>query len=63
MAPEPCQHFKRVSGVVKLDFARPDALDGPIYSGAVSVGVCEDCGHIELYAKLHHLLDDWLRKT
>jgi len=25
--------------------------------------VCEDCGHIELYAKTHHLLSDWLQKT
>jgi hypothetical protein len=63
MAPEQCQHPKRVSGVVKLDFTRPDAPDGPTYSGAVSAGICEECGHIELYAKLHHLLGDWLRKT
>jgi len=63
MASEQCQHSKRISGLVKLDFARPDDLDGPVYSGAVAVGVCEVCGHIELYAKLHHLQGDWLRKT
>jgi hypothetical protein len=63
MASEQCQHSKKVSGLVKLDFARQDAPDGSTYSGAVSVGVCEACGHIEIYAKLHHLLCDWLRKT
>ena len=63
MASESCQHSKRISAVVKLDFVRPNALDGPIYSGAVSVVICEGCGHIELYAKLHHLLSDWLQKT
>jgi hypothetical protein len=49
--------------VVKLEFARPDAPDGPTYTGAISVGVCPDCGHIEPYAKLHHLLCDWLQKA
>ncbi len=63
MASEPCQHSKRVSGLVRLDFARPEAPDGPGYTGAVSAGVCEECGHIEMYAKLHHLLCDWLQKT
>lgn len=63
MAPEECQHSQRVGGVVNLDFARPDAPDGPMYSGTVSVSVCEECGHIELYAKPHHMLCDWLRKT
>lgn len=63
MAPEQCQHSNRISGLVRLDFTRPDAPDGPMYSGAVSVGVCEECGHIDLDAKLHHLLCDWLRKT
>jgi hypothetical protein len=56
MAPEQCQHSNRISGLVRLDFTRPDAPDGPMYSGAVSVGVCEECGHIDLDAKLHHLL-------
>jgi hypothetical protein len=63
MASDQCQHSKRASGLVRLDFARPDAPDGPTYSGAVSVGVCEECGQIELYAKLHRLLCDWLLKT
>jgi hypothetical protein len=49
--------------VVKLEFARPDAPDGPTYTGAISVGVCPDCGHIEPYAKLDHLLCDWLQKA
>jgi hypothetical protein len=63
MAAEQCQHSNRVSGVVRLDFARPDGPDAPVYSGSVSVAVCDECGDVELYAKLHHLLCDWLRKT
>lgn len=63
MAPEQCQHSTRVSSIVKLDFVRQDAPNAATYSGAVSVRVCEDCGHIQLYAKLPHLLSDWLRKT
>ena len=49
--------------MVKLDFARPDAPDGPTYAGSIAVGVCQDCGHIEAFAKLHHLLCDWLHKA
>jgi hypothetical protein len=63
MAPEHCPHARRVSGLVTLDFARQGDPDGSLYTGVVSVGVCEECGHIELYAKLHGLLCDWLRKT
>jgi len=61
MAPENCLHPNRVRGVVALDFARVKAPDHPAYSGAVSVGVCEECGHVELYAQFHHALCDWLR--
>jgi hypothetical protein len=39
---------------VDLDFARQDG-DG-ICTARVSVGLCEDCGHIELYALVHQLL-------
>ena len=63
MAAEQCQHSNRVRGLVRFDFTRQDAPDGPAYSGAVSVGICEQCGHVEMYAKLHHLLCDWLRKS
>jgi len=63
MAPESCQHPKRVRGVVELDFARQDDPGNAIYTAPVSVGVCEDCGHIELYAMVHQLLCDWLRKS
>jgi hypothetical protein len=63
MAPEPCPHARRVKGVVELDFARQDDSENGIYTARVSVGICEDCGHIELYAQFHHLLGDWLRKV
>jgi hypothetical protein len=63
MASESCEHSNRVSGLVRFDFARQETPDGPTYSGAVSAGVCEECGHIELYAKLPNLLRDWLMKA
>jgi hypothetical protein len=61
MAPENCLHPNRVRAVVALGFSRLEAPDHPIYSGAVSVGVCEECGHVELYAQFHRALCDWLR--
>jgi hypothetical protein len=61
MAPENCLHPNRVRGVVALDFSRLETPDHPVYSGAVSVGVCEECGHVELYAESHRALCDWLR--
>jgi hypothetical protein len=36
---ESCQHPNGVSGVMALDFSRPEAPEHPDYSGAVSVGV------------------------
>ena len=62
MARESCRHPNRVRGVVALDFSRVEAPDHPVYSGVVSVGVCEECGHVELYAQSHRTLCDWLRE-
>jgi hypothetical protein len=61
MAPGNCLHPNRVRGVVALDFSRLETPDHPVYSGAVSVGVCEECGHVELYALFQRALCDWLR--
>jgi hypothetical protein len=58
MALEPCKHSSRAVGVVELDISRTP--DRAVYSIEVSVGVCEECGHIEMYAKSHHALCDWL---
>ena len=59
MVPEKCKHPSRAKGVVALDFSRgtPNRAN---YSVEISVNVCEECGHIELYAKSHHALCDWL---
>jgi hypothetical protein len=62
MAMDPCQHSRVVKGVVELDFARQDDSGDDAYTARVSVGVCEHCGHMELYALFHELLGDWLRK-
>ena len=63
MAPDKCQHPKRASSLVKLDFVRPDDVDGPTYTGTISAAICEECGQIKLFAKNHHLLVDWLLKA
>ena len=63
MSSERCQHPVRVNGKVELDFTRPDVSGGPVYSSAVSTAICETCGHVELYALLHHELCAWLRKS
>jgi hypothetical protein len=63
MASKPCQHAKRTTGVVELDFSRQGTPNSPVYSDAVSFAVCDECGHIELYAMFHRQLCDWLRKS
>lgn len=63
MAPEQCQHSKKISSVIRLDFARSENPDGPMYSGSATAGICEECGQIQLYADLHNLLCDWLRRS
>ena len=63
MSSERCQHSIRVKGTLELDFKRPDAAGGPVYSSAVSTAICEKCGHVELYALLHRELCAWLKKA
>jgi hypothetical protein len=63
MAPEKCPHSDRVNGLVNLDFGRQADPDGAMYSGAVTFGICEECGHIELYVNSHRWLCNWLRET
>lgn len=60
MAAEPCKHPSRTSGVVELDISRTP--DRAVYSVEVSIGVCEQCGHVEFHAKSYHALCDWLTK-
>jgi len=63
MASRKCQHAKRVTGTLEFDFARSSASKGPWYSAPVAVDVCEDCGHIELHAKLPVQLCEWLKAS
>jgi hypothetical protein len=60
MAAEQCKHPGRTTGVVELDISRTP--DRAVYSVEVVVRVCEECGHVELHAKSHHALCDWLNK-
>jgi hypothetical protein len=62
MCVEPCQHPTRVKSIVELEFRRPDNSERSAYSGAVSMGICEDCGHVELYALFQDELCAWLKK-
>ena len=63
VASQTCKHSKRVTGILEFDFARSAAPNGPRYSTPVSVAVCADCGHIELYSKLPRFLCEWLTGT
>ena len=63
MASAKCKHPRRVTGTLEFDFARSSDSMGPWYSAPVSVGVCETCGHIELYTKLPVQLCEWLKGT
>ena len=63
MASAKCKHPRRVTGTLEFDFARSSASKGPWYSAPVSIGVCETCGHIELYGKLPVQLCEWLKGT
>ena len=63
MALETCKHSNRVSGVMELDFSRQHVPNGPVYSGTVSVSICEECGQIELYGMFHDELCHWLKQS
>jgi hypothetical protein len=58
---EKCHHAHQIAAKLDMDFTRPSESRTP-YSTPVSVLICEDCGHIELYAALPRLLCDWLQK-
>lgn len=60
MAPY-CQHLSIVNGTLEFDFARSSSSNGSRVSEAVSVGVCQHCGHIDLHAKLPAVLCEWLK--
>lgn len=62
MAQQKCDHSRRVTGILEFDFARPSDPNRSRYSARVSVGVCEECGHTELYSQMPTLLCDWLRR-
>jgi hypothetical protein len=63
MTTEKCRHSDQVRGVVDLDVSRVETpADRSVYSVEVSIVVCEECGHVELHAKSHRALCDWLRK-
>jgi hypothetical protein len=58
MTEDKCKRANRASGVVELDLSRLGTPDR--YSIELSVGVCENCGHVGRYSKSHHVLCDWL---
>jgi len=63
MTAEKCQHRNQASGVVDLDVSRLETpADHSVYSVEVSIVVCEECGHVELYGKSHRELCSWLRE-
>jgi len=61
MTPSHCEHVNRIKALVDLDFSRQETPDGPRYSSTVAFGICKDCGHIQLDAKNHRDLCEWLK--
>jgi hypothetical protein len=56
-----CPHTIRVRATIEMDFTRPPELKAP-YSAPVSVRMCQECGHLELYADSPKLLTAWLEE-
>ena len=59
MAGRNCQHPRRTTGMLQCDLSRPSA-EGSAYSTRLSVGICEDCGDIQLYCESHKTVCNWL---
>ena len=55
-----CSHQRRVKGIVQMEVGRPASPDAPVYSAAIVLSVCEDCGQVELYAEYFPALCKWL---
>ena len=45
--------------MLQCDLSRPSA-EGSAYSTQLSVGICEDCGDIQLYCESHKTVCNWL---
>jgi len=43
-----------------MEVGRPASPDAPVYSAAIVLSVCEDCGQVELYAEYFPALCKWL---
>ena len=54
-----CKHTIQRNAVLDCDLSR-GTDDHSRYSTQIEVGVCEDCGAIQLRAKAHRHLCDWL---
>ncbi len=61
MSSETCEHTHRIAAIVEIDFMRP-LEPGSSYSAPVSVGMCAECGHLQLHAALPKHLGIWLEK-
>jgi len=61
MTTERCQHTKQIRAQVDLELARPSEPKSR-YQAPISLFICEECGHIELFADLPQLLGVWLER-
>ena len=56
---EKCDHVFHHTGVLECDLARNSGSTSR-YCAQIEVNICEKCGAIELTARSHRLVCDWL---
>lgn len=59
MAEAQCSHARRVRGLVHSDLSRISG-DPATYTAQLTFGICENCGHIEIYCNAHQTVCKWL---
>jgi hypothetical protein len=56
-----CLHQRRTKGVLQCDLSRTRGKSS-VYSATLEMGICEQCGHVQLYCESHELVTNWLAK-
>jgi hypothetical protein len=59
MAVASCSHLRRSSGVLPCDLSRTSD-ESSFHSVRLTVNICDNCGHVQLYCEEHELICNWL---
>jgi hypothetical protein len=54
-----CSHPRRRTGIFQCDLSHASG-EGSLYSAELSLGICEQCGQVQLYCESHELVCSWL---